>query len=150
MLSAILSTIRSLTFQIAGLPAADCRLSAAGLLGLAAENGTIAAPLAVLAAEVDQPADRVLAVLRALADAGLVVLSVPPLAGDVAETWVVCWWAGFAGAGVTVNIYSGAAENGQAETGAASHAGARVMDGDRLFVCSDPPQDRGLDNRTTN
>ena len=151
MLFAILSTIRSLTFQIAGLSAADCRLIAAGVLGLAAENGTVAAPLAVLAAEVDQPADRVLAVLRALADAGLVVLSVPPLAGDVAEAWVVVWWAGFAGIGVTVNVYSAQAENGQAETGGGlSHAGARVMDGDRLFVCSDPPQDLDLDNIKTN
>lgn len=128
-LVSLLSCIRSLTFADlpAGLDAADGRQIAAGVLGLASESGATAAPLAAIAAEVERPAADVLAVLQALAAAGLVVLVVPPL--STAETWIVLWWAAFAGDGVTVNIYSGA---------------------DRLFVCSDPSPDPDLDNIKTN
>lgn len=140
-LSGILSSIRTLTVgaeHVAGLPADEFRLIAAGLLGLAGENGATAAPLDDLAREVEQPAAVVLAVLQALAAAGLLVLCLPELAGDAAARWVVLWWPGFAGAGVTVNVYS--------EAAGADDAAARA--GGCLFVCSDPSPD--LDHIKTN
>jgi len=117
MLASILSCINALTISPAALPApltlAGVRLMAAQLLGLAAENGTIAAPLESIAAETEQPAGVVLAVLQALAAAGLVVFGVAPVSGGA---WVVAWFVGWSGASletvVTGNVSSDAGGSG--------------------------------------
>jgi len=129
MFSSILSCINALTISPAALPAGltlpDLRLMAAQLLGLVADNGTIAAPLESIAGEVEQPAGVVLAVLQALAAAGLVVFGVVPVSGGA---WVVAWFVGWSGAILTGNISS---EAPSLETKAGNAGGS-----DCLFVCS--------------
>lgn len=141
MFASILSCINALTISPAALPAGltlpDLRFIAAQLLGLVADNGTIAAPLESLAADTEQPAGVVLAVLQALAAAGLVVFGVVPVSGGA---WVVAWFVGWSGAAleavVTGNVSS---ETPSLET--------KAGDGVCLFVCSSQSLDGDL-NKT--
>lgn len=144
MFASILSCINALTISPAALPAGltlpGLRLMAAQLLGLVADNGTIAAPLESVAAEVEQPAGVVLAVLQALAAAGLVVFGVVPVSGGA---WVVAWFVGWSGgaleAVVTGNISS---------EGASLETKAGDVGGSGLFVCSSQSLDGDLDIKT--
>lgn len=144
MLASILSCINALTISPAlpaGLTLPDLRFIAAQLLGLAADNGTIAARLEDVAAETEQPAGVVLAVLQALAAAGLVVFGVVPVSGGA---WVVAWFVGWSGgaleAVVTGNISS---EGASLETKAGDAGGSGC-----LFVCSPQSLDGDLDIKT--
>lgn len=141
MFSSILSCINALTISPAALPAGltlpDLRLMAAQLLGLAADNGTIAARLEDVAAETEQPAGVVLAVLQALAAAGLVVFGVVPVSGGA---WVVAWFVGWSGSILTGNVSS---EGVSLETKAGNAGGSGC-----LFVCSSHSQEDDLDIKT--
>lgn len=145
MFASILSCINVLTISPAALPAGltlpGLRLMAAQLLGLVADNGTIAAPLESVAAELEQPAGVVLAVLQALAAAGLLVFGVVPVSGGA---WVVAWFVGWSGgaleAVVTGNISS---EGASLETKAGDAGGSGC-----LFVCSPQSLDGDLDIKT--
>lgn len=141
MFSSILSCINALTISPAALPAGltlpDLRLMAAQLLGLVADNGTIAAPLESIAGEVEQPAGVVLAVLQALAAAGLVVFGVVPVSGGA---WVVAWFVGWSGLILTGNVSS---EGVSLETKAGNAGGSGC-----LFVCSSHSQEDDLNIKT--
>ena len=144
MFSSILSCINALTISPAlpaGLTLPDLRFIAAQLLGLAADNGTIAARLEDVAAETEQPAGVVLAVLQALAAAGLVVFGVVPVSGGA---WVVAWFVGWSGgaleAVVTGNISS---EGASLETKPVGADGSGC-----LFVCSSQSLEDDLNIKT--
>lgn len=145
MFSSILSCINALTISPAALPAGltlpDLRFIAAQLLGLVADNGTIAARLEDVAAETEQPAGVVLAVLQALAAAGLVVFGVVPVSGGA---WVVAWFVGWSGGSlesvVTGNVSS---EAPSLETKPVGADGSGC-----LFVCSSQSLDGDLDIKT--
>lgn len=141
MFASILSCINALTISPAALPAGltlpDLRFIAAQLLGLAADNGTIAARLEDVAAETEQPAGVVLAVLQALAAAGLVVFGVVPVSGGA---WVVAWFVGWSGGSLEAVLTGNVSSEGASLETKAGDAGGSGC----LFVCSPQSLDGDL------
>lgn len=145
MLASILSCINALMLSPAALPAGltlpDLRFIAAQLLGLAADNGTIAARLEDVAAETEQPAGVVLAVLQALAAAGLVVFGVVPVSGGA---WVVAWFVGWSGGSLETVVTGNISSEGASLETKASDAGGSGC----LFVCSPQSPSSDLNIKT--